>query len=74
MSAWGDYKKRVGNVRPWDVLNPDKLIDEKNADHRYAICESCPSFLKVTKQCKECGCFMALKTKIAEAVCPIGKW
>jgi len=74
MSKWEEYKNKLGTARPWDVLNPAKLTDEKNADQRYAICESCPSFLKVTKQCKECGCFMALKTKIEEAICPLGKW
>lgn len=48
---------------------PDDLAAE-----RYSICELCPSFLKISKQCTKCGCFMHLKTKLAAAECPIGKW
>lgn len=75
MSAWQEYKKKLGNTRPWDVLNPNiENVAEDISSARYAICEACPSLLKATKQCKECGCFMKLKTKLAGAVCPIGKW
>lgn len=74
-SAWQEYKKKLGETRPWDVVNPvaEKATDEE-ADRRYAICEECPRLLKLTKQCKECGCFMNLKTKLQHATCPIGKW
>lgn len=40
---------------------------------RYEICKQCPSFT-VLKTCKECGCIMPLKTKIASATCPVEKW
>jgi hypothetical protein len=40
---------------------------------RYDICKACPSFT-VLKTCKECGCIMPLKVKIANANCPLGKW
>lgn len=77
MSAWQDFIKnnKSSRVKPWDVINPNspKTQDEE-ADRRYAICEECPRFLRVTKQCKECGCFMNLKTKLANATCPLGKW
>jgi len=46
----------------------------ESARKRIDICEACPSLFKATKQCKECGCFMNLKTKLTQAVCPIGKW
>jgi hypothetical protein len=74
-NAWQEYKKKLGDTRPWDVVNPSspKSSDEE-ADRRYSICQSCPSFLKLTKQCKECGCFMHLKTKLQNAECPLGKW
>ena len=74
MSAWDEYKKKIGTTRPWDVVNPKNYADEETANRRMAICEQCPRLLKTTKQCKECGCFMALKTKLQNATCPIGKW
>jgi len=63
------------SVKPWDLLNPNKprSLDEVAAD-RYSICKGCPQFIKLSKQCKKCGCFMHLKTKLEEATCPIGKW
>jgi len=75
MSAWQEYKKKLGDTRPWDVLNPSaNYVAEDISSARYAICEVCPSLLKTTKQCKECGCFMKLKVKLEKAVCPLGKW
>jgi len=74
MSAWKEYKKKLGDSRPWDVLNPAEYIDDETASKRMDICEACPRLLNPTKQCKECGCFMVLKTKLKGAVCPIGKW
>ena len=75
MNAWNDYKKKLGTTRPWDIVNPKTAkIDENESEKRLAICESCPSLIKLTHQCKECGCFMKLKTKLKEATCPLGKW
>jgi len=75
MSKWEEYKKKLGDTRPWDVLNPNtERSEESSAIERLNICFDCDRFIKVTKQCKECGCFMVLKTKLANAVCPIGKW
>jgi len=75
MNTWGEYKKKLGETRPWDFLNPKtEYATSETADSRLAICESCPSLIKTGKQCKECGCFMVLKTKLQEAKCPLGKW
>jgi hypothetical protein len=77
MTPFEEYKKKIGysQSRPWDLVNPNKeRSTEKDANKRYSICESCPSLLKLTHQCKECGCFMKLKVKLAEATCPLGKW
>tara|TARA_E500000331_G_scaffold104549_1_gene101350 strand:+ start:3476 stop:3685 length:210 start_codon:yes stop_codon:yes gene_type:complete len=41
---------------------------------RMAICNDCSSFIKITNQCKKCGCFMKLKTRMKDAKCPIDKW
>jgi hypothetical protein len=63
-----------GNAKPWHLLNKDNYIDQKIADQRFSICLECPRLIKKTKQCRECGCFMELKTKLYNAYCPIGKW
>lgn len=41
---------------------------------RYEICKTCDLFFKPTRQCRECMCFMNVKTKTHSATCPIGKW
>jgi hypothetical protein len=75
MTPWEEYKKKNGGVTPLTALDKNAYnLDETISNDRYAICESCPRFFKITKQCKECGCFMAIKTKLKEAVCPLGKW
>jgi len=41
---------------------------------RYNICKSCDRLNKLTKICKECGCFMPAKTKLKGKLCPLNKW
>jgi len=43
-------------------------------EERLNICRECPRLFKPTMQCKECGCFMRIKTRLKSASCPIGKW
>ena len=75
MSAWAEYKKRLGDTRPWDALNPNTpRVDEVKAQGRMSICASCPELVGLTKQCKQCGCFMPAKVKLEAATCPLGKW
>ena len=79
-SAWDEWKKKNaekqmrGIVSPIDFINPETEYssDEEN-NRRYSICEECP-YLTATKRCEKCGCFMAAKTKLLHATCPIGKW
>lgn len=74
MSKWEDWKKSLGDSRPWHLLDPDRMLDDdQKIESRLKICESC-EFYKITKQCSKCGCFMPLKTKLAISECPIGKW
>jgi hypothetical protein len=49
-------------------------IAKKRKADRLAICLECPRFFKPTFSCKECGCFMKIKTGIKNAKCPLGKW
>lgn len=63
------------SVKPWDLLNPKSEWASKEVqESRYDICKSCPELINATKQCKQCGCFMHLKTKLQLATCPLGKW
>tara|TARA_B100000902_G_C27190581_1_gene853705 strand:+ start:803 stop:1012 length:210 start_codon:yes stop_codon:yes gene_type:complete len=54
--------------------NYNPFSNEKLKQERMAICASCPSYIAFTKQCKKCGCFMELKTRMKDAKCPIDKW
>jgi hypothetical protein len=73
-SAWQKYREKNG-VTPLDLLNPmTRHADEELSTSRFSICKECPELTKLTLQCKKCGCFMAAKTKLEAAKCPIGKW
>lgn len=62
-------------VRPWDLFNAKKpKLSEEFQQERMDICLGCDQLIKLTHQCKRCGCFMGLKTKLADARCPVGKW
>ena len=75
MTPWEEYKAKLGTTRPWDIINPRiQKADDELANKRLDICLGCDRLIKATKQCKECGCFMALKVKLQGAVCPLGKW
>ena len=75
MSAWQEYKKNLGSTRPWDVIIPSTpKPNDHLAETRFSICEECPELIKLTSQCKKCGCFMKFKVKLQEAACPLGKW
>jgi hypothetical protein len=63
------------SVSPLDLVNPNtEWADEGLSSSRYSICKSCPELIKLTTQCKKCGCFMSAKTKLQKATCPLGKW
>lgn len=75
VSAWKQWKKNLGDTRPWDVLNPNiEMVEDEEQKSRLDICLSCPELIQLTKQCKKCGCIMSIKTKLKAATCPIGKW
>ncbi len=70
-----ESNKEEKDVRPWDLINPNsEWATEQVSSERYSISKECPELIKLTKQCKKCGCFMAAKTKLQKAICPIGKW
>ena len=74
MSRWSEYKEKNG-VTPLDMLNPmSKHASLQLVDLRMSICKACPELIKLTNQCKKCGCVMTAKTKLEAAKCPLGKW
>ena len=74
MSRWSEYKEKNG-VTPLDLLNPmTKRSSEELEKSRIEICKACPELIKLTTQCKKCGCVMSAKVKLEAAKCPIGKW
>lgn len=74
-SAWQKYKEKLGETRPWDILNPNtEYADEEVSAARFEICKACPRLIKATSQCRECGCIMNIKTKLEKAECPLHKW
>lgn len=75
ITPWERYKKNLGDTRPWDLINPNtEYVSDEVHTNRFDICKSCPELIKVTSQCKKCGCFMAAKTKLKNAQCPLSKW
>jgi hypothetical protein len=66
---------KKNNVRPWDIFNKNIIkVEEVVFQERMDTCKACPEFLKLTSQCKECGCLMTSKAKMQDAECPLGKW
>ena len=43
-------------------------------NERLQTCEQCDHYLPMSGQCDLCGCFMKLKTAMANSRCPIDKW
>lgn len=75
LTPWQKWKQNLGDTRPWQMFNPNaQRTPEEEANARYETCLACPELIQLTKQCKKCGCFMAAKTKLQAATCPIGKW
>jgi len=44
------------------------------AQKRYDECKKCDLFNHTLGTCKECGCVMKLKVKLANTSCPLSKW
>ena len=49
-------------------------VNDKIYNKRISICNKCEYYLKLTKQCKHCFCFMPIKARNIEGSCPIKKW
>lgn len=68
-------KEPEKDVTFFDLFNSaEERSDKELIEHRLSICNQCPWFAKTSARCKQCGCFMKLKTTLGRAKCPIGKW
>jgi len=52
----------------------DFIATKELAQFRYDMCKVCPKFQPILARCEECGCFMKVKVKLGNSVCPLGKW
>ena len=43
-------------------------------EERMSICRSCVFYFKPTGTCKDCGCFMKIKSRLATMSCSQRKW
>ena len=68
-SAFDSLKKITKNA-----VNGDVLVASEVKQGRLEICSKCDSFKSLTRQCRECGCFMDLKAGLKDMTCYKGKW
>lgn len=72
-SPWQEYRKKL-SATPLGLVDRGSYTSEDESQSRLDMCNDCDSLIKLTKQCKECGCFMPLKVKLKNARCPLSKW
>lgn len=75
MTPYQEFKKKLGNTRPWDDIRPlVKTVSDEASAARYGICEQCPQFIGLSQQCKDDGALLRVKITLQDAKCPLGKW
>ena len=67
------FGKYMGQIEDFGNYLKKKIVSD-DPQARWETCQACEHFYKPTGTCKECGCFMKLKTKLRAASCPVGKW
>ena len=55
-------------------VDQGRMPQSQLTEERIKVCEECPEFRRMLRQCSVCNCFMDLKTKFLLAACPIDKW
>ena len=50
------------------------LADDAEVARRLAICSTCEMFDADQQRCRQCGCHLSAKVKIAAAHCPLNLW
>ena len=67
-AKYENFKQRVSDGLVENVARQDVALE------RERVCRMCPSLVYLTFSCKECGCFMKIKTRLAKMKCPLDKW
>lgn len=52
----------------------DIVADDQLYHSRVAVCKGCKEYQELTRQCRECGCFVPFKAQVKRSKCPQGKW
>jgi hypothetical protein len=62
--------------RTANALIEGKQIKRSNQeqDKVLGICRECEFYIKEKQRCSKCGCYLAMKIKLEQEVCPVGKW
>jgi hypothetical protein len=50
------------------------FVPQKVYEDRIGICKGCVFYFKPTGTCKDCGCFMKVKARLAPMECSQKKW
>ena len=61
------------NINGFKLMN-NLIADEEKINVRQDICRACDELVKPIWTCKQCGCFMKIKTRLDNSICPLGKW
>jgi hypothetical protein len=70
----GDMKDS-GEVEFFDLFDPRQPRSDKELiESRLDICNTCEWLDKRIMKCRQCGCFMKLKSTLKQASCPLHKW
>lgn len=56
------------------TINERLKTRKEVATERLECCKGCEYYNVKTTQCKQCGCFMLLKSVLMDSTCPINKW
>lgn len=75
MSFLEKFKNRLETIEKKAIeASGNEVASDEVIAVRIALCNNCEHLFKLTKNCKKCGCFVDLKTKMAQQKCPIDKW
>ena len=56
------------------VANGAPVVNGNMQEERMNICRSCDQFDEQSIRCKDCKCFLEVKSRMATEVCPLNKW
>lgn len=63
------------DVKFLDLFDPRSPRSDKDLiEQRLSICNQCEWLDKRLTKCRQCGCFMHLKSTLKQAKCPLEKW